>query len=102
MSKVAVVKTGGKQYITKEQDFLVVDRLGLEAGAECELDAVAVFDTEGDVEVGMPLLEKKVKAKIVEHVAGDKVRISRFKAKVRYRKVKGFRPKYTKVQILSI
>ncbi len=102
MSKVAVVKTGGKQYITKEQDFLVVDRLALEKGAECELEAVAVFDTEGEVEVGMPLLDRKVKAKVVDHVAGDKVRISRFKAKVRYRKVKGFRPKYTKIQVLSI
>jgi len=102
MSKVAVVKTGGKQYIAKEKDVLVVDRLALEAGVECDLDVVAVFDTEGDVEVGMPLLDKKIKAKIVEHVAGDKLRISRFKAKVRYRKVRGFRPKYTKIQILSI
>jgi large subunit ribosomal protein L21 len=102
MSKVAVVKTGGKQYIVKEQEFLVVDRLDLEKDAELSLDAVAIFDTEGDVQVGMPLLDTKVKAKIVEHVAGDKVRISRFKAKVRYRKVRGFRPQYTKVQILTI
>lgn len=102
MSKVAVVKTGGKQYIVKEQEFLVVDRLDLEKDAELALDAVAIFDTEGDVQVGMPLLDTKIKAKVVEHVAGDKVRISRFKAKVRYRKVKGFRPQYTKVQILTI
>lgn len=102
MSKVAVVKTGGKQYIVKEQEFLVVDRLDLEKDAELALDAVAIFDTEGDVQVGMPLLNTKIKAKVVEHVAGDKVRISRFKAKVRYRKVKGFRPQYTKVQILTI
>lgn len=102
MSNVAVVKTGGKQYIAKENDFLVVDRLSLEQGVDCELDAVAIFDPEGDVEVGTPLLDKKVKAKVIEHVAGDKLRISRFKAKVRYRKIRGFRPKYTKIQVLSI
>jgi large subunit ribosomal protein L21 len=102
MSKIAVIKTGGKQYIAKENDFLVVDLLKAEKDADFEFDAVATFDPEGDVEVGMPLLETKVKAKVIEHVLGDKIRIAKFKAKSRYRKVTGFRPKYTKVQILSI
>lgn len=102
MSKIAVIKTGGKQYIAKENDFLVVDLLKAEKDTDYEFDAVATFDPEGDVQVGMPLLDTKVKAKIVEHVLGDKIRIAKFKAKSRYRKVTGFRPKYTKVQIVSI
>lgn len=102
MSKIAVIKTGGKQYIAKENDILIVDLLTGEKDAVCEFEAVATFDPEGDIEVGYPLLEKKVQAKIVEHVLGDKVRIAKFKAKSRYRKVVGFRPKYTKVQILTI
>ena len=102
MSKIAVIKTGGKQYIAKENDILIVDLLKAEKDASYEFEAVATFDPEGDVEIGMPLLESKVKAKVVEHVLGDKVRISKFKAKSRYRKTTGFRPKYTKVQIVSI
>jgi large subunit ribosomal protein L21 len=102
MSKIAVIKTGGKQYIAKENDVLVVDLLNSEKDATCEFETVATFDPEGDVEVGYPTLETKVKAKVLEHVLGDKVRVAKFKAKVRYRKVTGFRPKYTKVQILSI
>jgi large subunit ribosomal protein L21 len=102
MSKVAVIKTGGKQYIAKENDLLVVDLLKAEKDAEFEFDAVATFDPEGDVEIGMPLLDTKVKAKVIEHVLGDKIRIAKFKAKSRYRKVTGFRPKYTRVQIVSI
>ena len=102
MSKIAVIKTGGKQYIAKENDILIVDLLKTAKDGECEFEAVATFDTEGDVEVGLPLLETKIKAKVIDHVLGDKVRIARFKAKARYRKVTGFRPKYTKVQILSI
>lgn len=102
MSKVAVIKTGGKQYIAKENDLLVVDLLKAEPEASYEFEAVATFDPEGDVEVGMPLLDTKVKAKVIEHVLGDKIRIAKFKAKSRYRKVTGFRPKYTKVQIVSI
>ena len=97
-----MIKTGGKQYITKENDILIVDLLQAEKDAACEFEAVATFDPEGDIEVGFPLLETKVKAKVLEHVLGDKVRIAKFKAKSRYRKVVGFRPKYTKVQIISI
>jgi len=102
MSKIAVIKTGGKQYIAKENDVLIVDLLTAEKDAACEFEAVATFDPEGEIEIGYPLLEKKVQAKVVEHVLGDKVRIAKFKAKSRYRKVTGFRPKYTKVQIVSI
>jgi large subunit ribosomal protein L21 len=102
MSKVAVIKTGGKQYLAKEQEILVVDKLAFEKDQEVELGAVAVFDTEGDVEIGMPLVAQKIKVKVVDQVMGDKVRIARFKAKARYRKVTGFRPKYTKIQVVSI
>lgn len=102
MSKIAVIKTGGKQYLAKAQEVLVVDKLPFEKDQEVELEAVAVFDPEGDVEVGMPLLTQKIKVKIIDHVLGDKVRVSRFKAKVRHRRVIGFRPKYTQIQILSI
>lgn len=102
MSKIAVIKTGGKQYIAKENDILIVDLLKAKKDATYEFEAVATFDPEGDVQVGFPLLETKVQAKVVEHVLGDKVRVAKFKAKSRYRKVTGFRPKYTKVQILTI
>lgn len=102
MSKIAVIKTGGKQYIAKENEILIVDLLKAEKDAAYEFEAVATFDPEGDIEVGYPLLETKVQGKVIEHVLGDKVRIAKFKAKARYRKVTGFRPKYTKVQIVSI
>ena len=102
MSRIAVIKTGGKQYIAKENDILIVDLLKTEKDASVEFEAVATFDPEGDIEVGYPLLSAKVTAKVVEHVLGDKIRIAKFKAKSRYRKVTGFRPKYTKVQIVSI
>jgi len=102
MAKYAVIKTGGKQYIAKENDTLIVDLLKGDKDALYDFDSVATFDPEGDIDVGFPLLTIKVKAKILEHVLGDKIRIAKFKAKSRYRKVTGFRPKYTKVQIVSI
>lgn len=99
----AVIKTGGKQYLVKENDEIVAEKLDLKKGQKLELEMLAEFDNEGDVvELGYPLLKKTVKAEVVDHMKGDKLRISRFKAKVRYRKVKGFRPQLTKLKILKV
>ena len=38
MSKIAVIKTGGKQYIAKENDILIVDLLKAEKDASCEFE----------------------------------------------------------------
>jgi len=102
MTRFAVVKTGGKQYVAKETDFLVVDRLPQKEKETIDLETLAVFDDKGTIELGSPLLETKTQATVVEHVKGEKLRISKFKAKVRYRRVTGFRAKLTKIQIAKI
>lgn len=102
MSTYAVVKTGGKQYLVKESDQIVVEHLEGETGATVELPALSIFDTEGRaLEFGAPL-KKAVTAEILEQGKGEKIRVAKFKAKVRYRKVRGFRPTLTKLQIVKI
>lgn len=103
MAKYGVVKTGGKQYLVKENDNIIVDRLDGETNTKIELETLARFDTEsGEVELGTPFLETKIKAVVVEHLKGDKIRVARFKAKVRYRKVKGFRSSLTQLRIEKV
>lgn len=103
MSKFAVVKSGGKQFIVKENDELVVDRMDQKEKDVVELPALAFFDNEsGDVELGAPETGKKVKAQVLEQLKGEKIRVAKFKAKVRYRKVKGFRAQLTKLKISNI
>jgi len=104
MSKIAVIKTGGKQYIVEEGEEIFVDHLSLKKSEEVSLPALAIFDPKKEeIEVGQPLLEKTVKAKVLEDtIKGEKIRVARFKAKVRYRRVKGFRPKLTKIKIEKI
>jgi large subunit ribosomal protein L21 len=104
MRKLAVIKTGGKQYLVKEGDEIIVDHLSSKKEEIVELPALAVIDLEKeDVEIGNPLLEKRVKTKVVEDtLKGDKIRVAHFKAKVRYRRVKGFRPTLTKIKIEKI
>lgn len=101
--KLAVVKTGGKQYVVKAGEEIIVDNLSVEAGKPVELDLLALLDNEKlSVDLGTPLLKTKVKATVVENVKGDKLRVSRFKAKTRYRKTRGFRAQLTRLKIESI
>ncbi len=58
MTKLAVVKTGGKQYLVKENDQLVVEHLGGKTNDKLALETLAVLDIDkNEGEVGMPLLK---------------------------------------------
>ncbi len=98
----AVVKIGGKQYIAGEKETLMVDLLP-EGTKELDLDALLVIDGDKTT-VGAPFVKGvKVKAKVVdEKVAGEKVRVIRYKSKKRVNTQTGHRQKYSRIQITSI
>ena len=99
----AVVKTGGKQYLIKEGMTVTVDQLNLEKGKKTQLEVLLKFDEEGKAfELGQPLLKEEVSAEVIDNVKGEKIRIAKFKAKSRYRKVRGFRARLTKLKIIKI
>jgi len=103
MVMYTVVKTGGKQYLVKDKMELTVDLMDAEKGKKVELDALLKFDDEGKTfELGNPFLKNKVTAEVVDKVLGEKIRIAKFKAKSRERKVRGFRAKLTKLKITKI
>ena len=103
MSQFVVIKTGGQQFLVKQGDEIIVNKIDKEPKSKLEFDLLAKFDTEkGDIELGNPLLKTKVKGELLEQIKGDKIRVSRFKAKVRYRKVKGFRALLSKIKIIKI
>ena len=98
----AVVKIGGKQYIASEKETLLVDLLP-EGTKALDLDALLVIDGDKTT-VGTPTVKGvKVKANVVdEKVAGDKIRVIRYKSKKRVNTQTGHRQKYTKLQVVSI
>ncbi len=98
----AVVKIGGKQYLVAEKETLLVDLLP-EGTKALDLDALLVVDGDKTT-IGTPLVKGvKVKANVVdEKVAGDKVRVIRYKSKKRVNTQTGHRQKYTKIEITSI
>jgi large subunit ribosomal protein L21 len=98
----AVVKIGGKQYLVAEKETLMVDLLP-EGTKELDLDALLVIDGDKTT-VGAPLVKGvKVKAKVVdEKIAGDKIRVIRYKSKKRVNTQTGHRQKYSRINIASI
>lgn len=98
----AVVKIGGKQYIVAEKDTILVDKLADDA-KELKLDVLMTFDAKG-AKVGTPTLKgASVSAKVVEElVKGDKIKVMKFQAKKRVKKMTGHRQQYTKLEITKI
>lgn len=99
MAKYAVIKTGGKQYLVKSNDEITVDKIDSDK-KNVGLETLAVFDRDTNkLELGAPFLKEKIKAEIIDTFKGDKIRVAKFKAKVRYRRVRGFRPQLSKLKI---
>lgn len=97
----AVIKVGGKQYIVTEKQTLLVDLQG--DSKELSLEPLMVFDDK-EAKVGTPVVKgASVKAKVVEAtVAGDKLKIAKFQAKKRVKKITGHRQKHAKIEITKI
>ena len=99
----AIVKTGGKQYKVSKGSILEIDRLNNQKDNEVILDNVLLWVSQGEVKVGKPNLSGiKIKAKVVDHIKGEKIKVAKFKAKARYRRSVGFRSYLTRVEIKSI
>ncbi|OGH82938.1 MAG: 50S ribosomal protein L21 [Candidatus Magasanikbacteria bacterium RIFOXYB1_FULL_40_15] len=98
----AVIETGGKQYLIKSGDTLKVEKLDAEAGKEFVFDKVLLLaeDDGTDVKIGMPYLDGvSISAEVMEQGRNKKIRVVKFKRKVRYRRVAGHRQHFTKVKV---
>lgn len=98
----AVVKVGGKQYIVREKETLLVDRLP-DGTKELTLDALMLIDGDKST-VGTPLVKGvSITAKVLEEeVKGIKLRIIRYKAKKRVHTETGHRQKHSRIEIGTI
>ncbi len=104
MKTIAVIKTGGKQYIVSEGKVLTVEKIESEVGSKLEFDAMLISDEEGsDVKIGTPIIDgAKISAVITEHGRAKKVSVIKYKSKSRYRRNVGHRQPFTKIQINKI
>lgn len=101
--KYAVIKTGGKQYKISEEDVVDVERLKAQKDDKVIFDKVLLLVSDDSIKIGKPFIEgEKVEGKLLDNLKGDKIRVSKFKAKVRYRKTIGFRSSISRVKIEKI
>lgn len=102
--KYAVVKTGGKQYKVTEGATLEVERLITAPASDfiCEEVLLYVAD-DGTVKIGNPVVAGvKVRATVLAQTKGDKIRVAKFKAKVRHRRLHGHRQSLSMIKIEEI
>lgn len=99
MISYAVCEIAGKQYRVIPNQPFAVDYLG-ETLKKLDV-AVLLLSQEGKVKVGSPYLKEKLSLDIMEHVRGEKIRVSKFHAKANYRRSTGHKSKLTKV-VLSV
>ncbi len=104
----AIIETGGKQYKVSSGDTLNVEKLAAADGAGAAGGAV-VFEkvllraAGSRVEIGAPYVAgAKVEAKWLGNGRGEKKIVFKYHSKTRYRKKKGHRQAYSKVEIATV
>lgn len=99
----AVIKTGGKQYKVAVGEKLKVEQIPADIDSQIVLEEVLMVADGEQVVVGTPLISgAAVKATVVSHGRGDKIRIFKMRRRKHYQKHQGHRQNYTEIRIDEI
>ena len=97
----AVIETGGKQYVVKPGETLIIEKLPkTKKGEKVTFSKVLLLDDGKNTRIGTPYIAgETVEAEITGEGKGKKITILKYKNKTRYRVKKGHRQPFTKVTI---
>jgi large subunit ribosomal protein L21 len=100
----AVFRTGGKQFRAEPGTRIRIPSLQAEAGSTISFeDVLLAGDGEGEVKVGVPVVEgARVEAEVLRHGRGEKVIIFKRKRRKGYRKKQGHRQGFTEIRVSEI
>jgi len=101
---IAVIETGGKQYLVRPGDKLKVEKLEAEEGKKLSFEALLVADeADKEVKVGTPTVKgAKVTATVLRAGRARKIEVVKYKPKVRYKKKTGHRQHFTEIEINDV
>jgi len=111
---LAVIRTGGKQYLVFPGRKIKIEKVETKEGKEITfnevlllayspLDSARLREKGKKIEIGTPLIKgAKVVGKIVRHGKAKKVIIFKYKPKKRYKKKVGHRQPFTEIEITKI
>lgn len=102
---IAIIKTGGKQYLIKEGSKVKIEKLEKNIGDKINFEEVLLLSDEKGtkLEVGTPLVSGvKIEATVSKQDRYDKVNTVKFKNKTHYQRTKNHKQYYTEVIIEKI
>lgn len=100
---LAVLRTGGKQYVVKAGDKIKVEKLEGEVGQNISLSDVLLVGDDKNVTVGQPQVKgASIEAKILKQGRARKIVIFKYKPKKRERTKRGHRQHFTELEIVGV
>jgi large subunit ribosomal protein L21 len=99
----AVIELGGKQYLVKQGDKITAEKIETKIGDTLKVTEVLLAYDGKETKIGQPYVEKASVELVLESVGrGEKIRVAKFKAKSRYRKVLGHRQSESYLTVKAI
>ncbi|PIR12846.1 50S ribosomal protein L21 [Candidatus Falkowbacteria bacterium CG11_big_fil_rev_8_21_14_0_20_39_10] len=103
MSKIAIIKTGGKQYKVEKGQTVKIEKTPAKEGGKVKFETLLISSADGkDLKLGKPSLGQIVEGKVIEKGKAKKVAVVKYKNKTRYKRTLGHRQHFDKVEITSI
>jgi len=100
---LAVIKTGGKQYLVSPGQKIKIEKIDKKEGSEISFPEVLLLEKNKKIEIGLPFIKgAKVIGKVVSQGKRKKVIVFKYKAKKREKIKKGHRQSFTEIEILKI
>jgi len=100
---IAVIKTGGKQYIVSPGQKIKIEKIEAPvAKQEITFNEVLLLEKGGKIEIGNPLVKGvKVIGKILKQGKSKKIIVFKYKRSTRYKLKKGHRQPFTEIEIVK-
>jgi len=99
----AVIEIGAKQFLVKQGDKVTADKVSVKPGEILKVNEVLLVHDGKQTLIGQPYLEKVSVELTLDSVGkGEKIRVAKFKAKSRSRKVIGHRQNESYLTVKAI
>ncbi len=99
----AIIVAGGKQHRVKVGQLFKFELMEGEPGESVEFSNVLLKSDGDKIQLGAPYISgSTVKAEIIQHGRGDKIRIFKMRRRKTYRRTQGHRQHFTEVKITQI
>jgi large subunit ribosomal protein L21 len=99
----AVIKANGYQYLVSKGEVITIPAQIGEVGKKVEFDKVMMIKEKTKTLFGEPFITgSKVKGIVKEHGKSPKVIVFKFRKRKKYRRKKGHRQNFSKIEITDI